>query len=82
MRLERAIIAAGFSLLFPGLGQLLQERRGLALWHCLEVVSLLVLGAIDGGQRPLWIGLAVTINAWSIIDAFVWETSRLPSPAT
>lgn len=82
MRLGSAITAAGYSLLFPGLGQLSQERRAVALWHCLEVVSLLVLGVIDGGQRPVWIGLAVTINVWSIIDAFAWETSRPPSPAT
>ena len=82
MRLERAFIAAGCSLLFAGLGQLLQERRRVALWHFLEVVSLLVVGAIDETRRPLWIGLALTINAWSVIDAFVWETRRLHPPAT
>jgi hypothetical protein len=82
MRLERAINAAGCSLVFAGLGQLLQERRAVALWHCLEVLSLLVLGTIDEAHRPLWIGIALTVNAWSVIDAFVGETRRHQAPAT
>jgi hypothetical protein len=82
MRLERAINAAGLSLLFAGLGQLLQERPVVGLWHFLEVLSLLVVGAIDEAHRPLWIGIALTVNAWSVIDAFIWETRRLQTPAT
>ena len=82
MRLERAIASAGYSLLFAGLGQLSQERRRVALWHFLEVFSLLVLGLIDKPHRQLWIGFALAVNAWSVIDAFVWETRRLQTRAT
>jgi hypothetical protein len=82
MRLERAINAAGCSLLFPGLGQLLQERHAVGVWHCLEVVSLLLVGVIDESHRPFWIGLAVAINGLSIIDAFFWESRRFQAPAT
>lgn len=76
MRPERAFISAGYSFLFAGLGQLSQERRGVALWHFLEVLSLLVLGLIDKPHGTLWVGFALGVNAWSVIDAFVWETRR------
>jgi hypothetical protein len=82
MRLERAINAAGCSALFAGLGQLLQERRGVALWHCLEVLFLLLLAVIDEAHRPVYIGLAITVNALSVIDAFVWEARRFQAPPT
>ncbi|HMI47091.1 MAG TPA: hypothetical protein VK481_00310 [Gemmatimonadaceae bacterium] len=81
MRLERAFISAGYSLLIAGLGQLSQERRGVALWHFLEVFSLLVVGVVDETHRPLWIGFALVVNAWSVIDAFVWEIRQLQTPA-
>ena len=73
MRLERAITSAGYSLVFPGLGQLSQGRRGVALWHFLEVFSLLLVGGVDESHRYLWIGFALAVNAWSVIDAFIWE---------
>ena len=76
MRLERAITSAGYSLVFPGLGQLSQARHGVALWHFLEVLSLLVLGVVDEGHRYLWIGFALAVNACSVIEAFVWEIRR------
>ena len=82
MRLERAIEAAACSLLFAGLGQLLQQRRVVAFWHFLEVASLLVLSVIDDAHRHLWIGAALAVNAWSVIDAFIWETHRLKARAS
>jgi hypothetical protein len=80
MRLERAITSAGYSLLIAGLGQLSQERRGVALWHFLEVFSMLFVGVVDESHRPLWIGLALAMNAWSVIDAFTWDIRRLATP--
>jgi hypothetical protein len=82
MRLEHAITSAGYSLLFAGLGQLSQERRRIALWHFLEVLTLLVLGVVDVSHRNLWIGSALAVNAWSVIDAFIWEIRRLQPRAT
>ena len=82
MRFERAISAAACSLLFAGLGQLLQGRRAVALWHFLEVVSLLVLGVIDDAHRQLWIGTALAVNSWSVIEAFIWETHRIKASGT
>ena len=82
MRLESAITSAGYSLLFAGLGQLSQQRRGVALWHFLEVFSLLGLGVVDESHRYLWIGFAIAVNAWSVIDAFIWEIRRLQTRAT
>ena len=82
MRLERAVTSAWYSLLIAGLGQLSQGRRGVALWHFLEVFSLLVVGLIDKPHRQLWIGVALAVNVWSVIDAFVWETRRLQTRAT
>ncbi|HWL40283.1 MAG TPA: hypothetical protein VNO75_08600 [Gemmatimonadaceae bacterium] len=82
MRLERPINAAGCSALFAGFGQLLQERRGVAFWHCLEFLFILFLAVIDEARRPVYIGLAITVTAWSVIDAFVWEARRFQAPAT
>jgi hypothetical protein len=81
VRLERAITSAGYSLLFAGLGQLSQERRRVALWHFLEVFSLLVLGVVDESHRHLWVGFALAVNAWSVLDAFIWEIRRLQTRA-
>ena len=80
MRLERAFTPAGYSLLFAGLGQLYQERRGVALWHFLEVSSLLVVGVVDESHRHLCIGLAIAVSAWSVIDAFMWDFRRVATP--
>jgi hypothetical protein len=82
MQLERAFISAGSSLLVAGLGQLLQERRGLALWHFVEVISLLILAFVDASHRPMWVGLAISMNTWSVIDAFTWEIRRFQPRAT
>jgi len=81
MRLERAITAAAYALLFAGLGQLSQERRGVALWHFLEVCSLLFLAVVDENRRYVWVGFALAVNAWSVIDAFVCEIRRLKTGA-
>ena len=82
MRLERAITSAGYSLVFAGLGQLSQERGGVALWFFVEIFSLLVLGVVDESHRHLWVGFALAVNAWSVIDAIIWEIRRLQTRAT
>jgi hypothetical protein len=82
MRLERPITSAGYSLLFVGLGQLSQERGRVALWHFLAVVTLLVLAVVDESHRHLWVGFALAVYAWSVIDAFIWEIRRRQARAT
>lgn len=59
------------SLLLPGLGQLLQGRRGTALNHFAGVVCF----ATAAGAFAGWPGvlLAAGVNAWSCYEAARWR---------
>jgi hypothetical protein len=67
---DRAINAAGLSLLYPGLGQALQGRGLLAAWLALEFTGLVVAGIVWPGARALWWGLALLTSVYAIVDAY------------
>jgi hypothetical protein len=70
-RRGRAIEYAGWSLLVPGLGQLVQRRYGTALLQFGTVVVYLAGTLGLGGRRSLLFALFWTV--WSVVDAYRHE---------
>jgi hypothetical protein len=75
---DRAVGAAGLSLLYPGLGQALQGRGVLATWLALEFTGLVVAGLVWSGLRALWWGLALLVGVYAIVDAYRHDRRREP----
>ena len=75
---DRAIDAAGLSLLYPGLGQALQGRGVLATSLALEFTGLFVAGLVWSGLRILWWGLALLVGIFAIVDAYRHDRHREP----
>lgn len=67
---ERALIAAGWSLLYPGLGQASQGRSAPAARQSLAFTTLGVAGLLSPASQWAWWGAAALVGVYSIVDAY------------
>ena len=73
---ERAINAAGLSLIYPGLGQALQGRRVMATWLAVGFTGLLAAGRLQPHARVVWWTCAIALGVYAIVDAYWHDRPR------
>lgn len=77
---ERAVNAAGLSLLYPGAGQAVQGRSLTALWHGLEFTAMLIGAIAQPSHRTGWLIAAGLLGVYSVVDAFRYDRRRHSEP--
>lgn len=77
---DRALSAAGLSLLYPGLGQALQGRRYMATWLAVDFTGLSLVGLLQPATRSIVWSLALALGLYAILDAYRHERHRNLEP--
>ena len=73
---ERALNAAGLSLLYPGLGQAIQRRHLMATWLVLDFSGLALGGLLQPANQAVWWGLALALGVFAVAEAYWHDTHR------
>ena len=73
---ERALNAAGLSLLYPGLGQALQGRYSMAAWYLVDFTGFLIAGLVQPAARGLCWSVAFALGLYAVLDAYRHERHR------